>query len=145
PQAFMALAFEPEGRFIGFFPLEIGSFWHGVAAVAPVERAHVKLCGGKLRLNKVNDPACRLAIIDAYRDEPRLSGARRSQDVEPGAVAVINFEAKPSNALEHLRIVINRGDIDAFRKQALGHDLTEASKADNQHRTASIGEVIGLT
>ena len=46
--------------------------------------------------------------------------------------------------MNHLRIVVDRGDVDAFSQQALGHDLAEAAEADHQHRATCLGEIIGF-
>ena len=95
-------------------------------------------------MNEIDDAARGLAVVDADGDQPGLDGARRAQDVEPGAVAVIDLEAEAGGLLNHLGIVVDGGDVDALRQQALGDDLAEAAEADHQHRAARVGEIVGL-
>ena len=85
------------------------------------------------------------AVVDAYRDQPRLAGARGAQYVEPGTVAVIDLEPEPRGVLNHFGIVVDGGDVDILGQQTLRHDLAEAAEADHQHGSARLGEVIGLT
>src|SRR5438067_10391297 len=110
--------------------------------VPAIERAHVNLRGGKFGMNEVDNAACGLRVVGAHRDQPRLARARRAQHIEPGAVAVIDLEPEAGDTLEHLRIVVDGSDVDTFGKQALGDDLAEAPKTDNQYRPARIGEIV---
>ena len=64
-------------------------------------------------------------------------GAGGAQHVEPRAVAVIDLEAEAAGRLDHLGVVVDGGDVDAFGEQALRHDLAEAAEADEQHRAAA--------
>ena len=112
--------------------------------MAAVERAHVKLGPGKFGVNEVDDAARGLSVVDADGDQPGVGCARGAQDVEPGAVAVIDLEAETGCLLNHLGIIVDGGDVDALRKQALGDDLPEAAKADDEHRAACVREIIGL-
>src|SRR5262249_53967585 len=125
------LTSEHECRFIGFAQLEIDPLGEKLQGVSPIERAHIKPCAGKLGVNEVDDTARGLAVVDAHRDQLRLAPPCRALDVERGAIAVIDLEAKASGALHHFWIVVDGRDIEAFRKQALGNDLAEASETDN--------------
>src|SRR5215471_12234279 len=78
PQRFQRLTSEYERRFIGFAQLEIDALGEKLQGVPTIERAHVKLCAGKLGLNEIDDTARGLAVIDAHRDHPCLASACRA-------------------------------------------------------------------
>src|SRR5262249_7136722 len=131
PQRLQRLTSEYERRFIGFAQLEIDPLSEKLQGMSPIERAHIKSCAGKFGVNEVDDTARGPAVIDAYRDQSRLPPAFRAEDIQPGAIAVIDPATKTGGAPRHVWIRVDGRDMDAFCKQALGNDLAEAPKPDN--------------
>src|SRR5215813_6223939 len=78
PQRFQRLTSEYERRFVSFAQLEIDPLSEKLQGVSPIERAHIKSCAGKFGVNEVDDTARGLAVIDAYRDQSRLTRACRA-------------------------------------------------------------------
>ena len=68
----------------------------------------------------------------------RLAGAGGAQDVEPGAVAVVDLEAEVAGDADHLGVGVDDRDVDAAREQRLARDLAEAAEADDQHAAVQI-------
>ncbi len=112
--------------------------------MAAVVGAHEQGDARKFRPNEIDDVERGFRIVDAERDHTHLAGARRPQHIEPRAVAVIDLEAEPGRGLDHLRIVVEGGDVDAFREQALRHDLAESAESDEQSRAAHAVEIVGV-
>src|SRR5579885_1791952 len=109
-----------------------------------VERADIKLRAREVRLNDIDDTLGILRAVGADRDQARLIGMRRAQDVEPRPVAVVNLEAEARDRLHHLGVVVDHGHVDFLREQALRDDLAEAAEADDQHRAARLLEPLDL-
>ena len=145
PERFERGAAELQRRFEGLAHLVIHALGEQFEAVAPVEGAHVKFQVGKFRPRQFDNPAGCQSVIDADRNQPHIGAADRgAQHVEPQAVAVIDLEAEPAGALDHLGVVIEGDDVDRFREQALRHDLPEAAEADDEGGAADLVEVVGL-
>jgi len=68
--------------------------------------------------------------------------ARRTSSRAP--VAVIDLKPNLVAAWINLRIVVEGSDVDAFREQALRHDLAESAESDEQSRAAHAVEIVGV-
>src|SRR3954464_14551828 len=95
-----------------------------------VERACENPRAGKFCFGQIDDLVDRLLVVDADRDQARLLESGGAQNVEPGAVAVIDPKPEPRGDLDHVGIDIDRRDVDLLGKQMLRHDLSKAAKAD---------------
>ena len=80
-------------------------------------------------MDKIDDAARVLTVVDADGDEPGFGGAGCAQDVETSAIAVIDTEAETRGLLDHFRIVVDDRHVDALGKQALRGDLAESARS----------------
>ena len=143
-ERFKRLPAKHQRRLVGFTHLEIDALGEQLQAVTAIEGPHVKPHARKFGMDKIDDAARVLAIVDADRDEPGFGGAGCAQDIEASAVAVIDPETETRGLLDHLRIVVDDRHVDAFGEQALRGDLAESAQADDQHRPVRVGEIVGL-
>src|ERR1700730_6983893 len=90
------LAPERERRFIGLAQLEANALGDERKRMPPVIGAHVKLAAGKFRLQKIDNTARAIPIVDADGDKPHLARACGPQDIESRAVAIIDLEPEPA-------------------------------------------------
>src|ERR1700737_1793670 len=80
PERLERLAPECERRFIGLAQLEANALGDERKRMPPVIGAHVKLAAGKFRLQKIDNAARAIPIVDGDRNKPPLSPARGPQD-----------------------------------------------------------------
>ncbi len=103
--------------------------------VPAVERAHVQPRLRKLVLRQFDDAIGEFRLVDADQDGIGLARARRAQDVEPGAVAVVDLEAEVAGRADHVDVGVDDRDVDVARQQRLAHHLAEPAETDDQHAT----------
>jgi hypothetical protein len=73
-----------------------------------------------------------LAVVDADEDRLGLGRAGGVQDVEAGAVAVVELEAEAAGLADAVGRGVDDRDVDAAGEQRLGGDLAEAAEADHE-------------
>ena len=71
----------------------------------------------------------------------RVGGAGGVQDVEAGAVAVVDLEAELGGGLDHLDVGVDDRDAEAAGEQRLADHLADAAEADDEHVA---GQVVRL-
>ena len=60
-----------------------------------------------------------LVAVDAEQDQLGLGGAGLAEQVEPGAVAIIDLGAEAAGDVDHLDVGVDQGDRDALGDQHL--------------------------
>ncbi len=60
-----------------------------------------------------------LVAVDAEQDQLGVGGAGLAQQVEPGAVAIIDLGAEAAGDVDHLDVGVDQGDRDALGDQHL--------------------------
>src|SRR5690606_28756491 len=95
---------------------------------------------GEFRLDVLDDPDRRFGFVDADKDRLRMFRAGGMENVEPGAVSVIDLEAEVGGSLDHLDVVVDDGNLLAAQQQWLRGDLAETAEADDKY---AAGQTVG--
>ena len=93
-------------------------------------RTKTAACGKASRIGS-SRRAVERPVVEAEEDRLGVAGAGEAEQVEPGAVAIIDLGAEGAAELDLARLGIDQGDGDALGHQHLGDGLAEAAVADD--------------
>src|SRR5947209_788481 len=102
PERLECLAPECERRFIGLAQLKAHALGDERKRMPPVIGAHVKLAAGKFRLQKIDNAARGIPIVDADGDKPHLARASGPKSIVTAAIAMRTPDARSSNTPKEL-------------------------------------------
>src|SRR5436190_3456616 len=144
PERFERLAAECQRRFVGFPQLEAHALGNELQSMTTIIGAHVKLRSGEFGPHEIDDSGRGGTVVDADGDNARLACPGSAQHVEACAVTIVDLETEASGLPDHFWIAVDGGNVDALCQQALRDELAKPSPANDEHRTARIGEILGV-
>src|SRR6188508_1711847 len=107
--------------------------------MAAIERPYEQLGMRKLGARDRDDVIGGIGFVDADEDRLHFLRAGGAQHVEPGAVAVMHFEAEVAGGTNHVHVVVDDRYVEPALQERLAHDLRETAEADDEHAAFQVG------
>src|SRR5690606_20396744 len=115
--------------------LEIDTFPNELQGAAAIIGSCQHRSERELAFDAFNDRAGCVGIVDAHQYRFGVVCAGCVEDIEPGAVAIIDLEAESRRGADHFDVIVDDRYVDAAQEQRLADDLSETAKADDEHAT----------
>ncbi len=143
-ELFQGIDTQIDGGAHGFPIDQVDSQLQHLVGVSPIDGAHQQSQLRKVFLGQLTDCNGFGRISHRHDQQLGLMSPRRIEQIQPIGIAVKHLVAKFAQHIDMPCVVVEDGGPYAMGVQQAADDLTEATKADNEHRVVVILDLVGF-